>query len=88
MQKSKYRILNRSDYNKSLIQRGSLTFWIEDDSLKKWESNKFSGKAGRPPIFSDEAILMLLVIRERFNLTLRSLQGFVESLFSLMKLNH
>jgi hypothetical protein len=87
MQKSKYLILNWSDYNKSLIQRGSLTFWIEDISLKKWQSNECTGKPGRPPTFSDDAILMLLVIRERFQLTLRSLQGFAESLFSLMKLN-
>jgi hypothetical protein len=87
MQKPTYRIRNWSEYNKSLIQRGSLTFWIEEDSIKKWESNESTGKAGRPPIFSDEAILMLLVIRERFNLSLRSLQGFVGSLFSLMKLN-
>lgn len=87
MQKSKYRILNWSNYNKSLIQRGSITFWIEDDCLKKWESKEFTGEAGRPHTFSDEAILMLLIIRERFNLALRSLEGFVRSLFSLMKLN-
>lgn len=86
MQKPIYKIQNWSDYNKSLIQRGSLTFWIEEDSLKKWESKKFTGQAGRPATYSDDAILMLLIIRERFNLTLRSLQGFAESLFSLMKL--
>lgn len=87
MQKLTYRIRNWSDYNKSLIQRGSLTFWVEEDSLKKWQSNDSTGKAGRPFVFSNEAMIMLLVIRERFNLTLRSLQGFSESLFSLMKLN-
>lgn len=85
-QKPKYRILNWSDYNRSLIQRGSITFWINEKSLKKWQSYKHTGKAGRPPKYSDDAILMLLIIRERFSLTLRSLQGFVESLFQLKKL--
>lgn len=87
MQEQKYRILNWSDYNKSLIERGSLTVWIDENCLEKWYSQDSTGKAGRPCSFSDDAILMLLVIRERFNLTLRSLQGFVQSLFLLMGVN-
>ena len=31
----KYKILNWSEYNKALIQRGSLNIWIEEESLKK-----------------------------------------------------
>lgn len=84
MQTQRYRIRNWSDYNKALIQRGSLTIWVEESSLKKWLSVSCTGSAGRPPTYSDEAILMMLVLRERFGLSLRSLQGFVISLFTIM----
>jgi hypothetical protein len=82
----KYKILNWKEYNKALIQRGSITIWIEDSSLDKWLSSKHTMKAGRPETYSDDAILMLLVLRERFGLTLRSLQGFAQSIFMLMQL--
>lgn len=87
MQKTVYRIKNWSDYNKSLIQRGSITIWIDESSLKRWLCCKHTGKAGRPSTYSDDAILMLLMIRERFNLTLRSLQGFAKSIFTMMQVN-
>jgi transposase len=87
MQKGIYKIKNWSKYNKSLIQRGSITIWIDEFALKKWFSREYTGKAGRPSTYSNEAILMLLVLRERFGLPLRSLQGFVQSIFNLMRLN-
>lgn len=86
MQKSKYRITNWSQYNKALVKRGSINIWIEESSLREWFSSIHTGKAGRPAIFSDEAILMLLMLRERFNLTLRALEGFAKSIFELMGL--
>jgi len=30
-----YRVKNWSDYDKALVQRGSLTFWLSDDFEKK-----------------------------------------------------
>ncbi len=81
-----YQIRNWADYNKALIQRGSITIWIEENALGKWLSHKHTKSAGRPETYSDDAILMLLVLRERFNLTLRSLQGFAASIFLLMRL--
>lgn len=86
MQKSVYRIQNWSDYNKSLVQRGSISIWIDEASLQKWLSCEHTGKAGRPATYSNDAILMLLILRERFGLTLRSLEGFAKSVFSLMQL--
>ena len=86
MQKGIYRIQNWPQYNKSLIQRGSITIWVEESALKNWLSYSATGEAGRPNTYSDDAILMLLVLRERFGLTLRSLQGFITSVFMLMNL--
>ncbi len=34
--KAKYRIRNWRDYNRSLANRGSLTFWISEDLLAQW----------------------------------------------------
>ena len=33
---SKYRIRNWAEYNKSLVQRGSLTIWFSEDAIKTW----------------------------------------------------
>jgi transposase len=85
MQKRRYAIRNWAEYSRALVQRGSITVWIEEESMKKWFSTSHTGKTGRPETYSNEAILMLLILRERFNLTLRSLQGFAISLFALMK---
>jgi transposase len=87
MQKSKYQIQNWSQYNKALIQRGSISVWIDENCIKKWYTNECTGRGGRQKTYSDDAFLMLLVVRERFGLTLRSLQGFVESIFKLMNVN-
>lgn len=83
----KYRIRNWAEYNTALIQRGSITVWMDENAIKKWFSTSHTCKAGRPATYSDDAILMMLILRERYNLTLRSLQGFVQSLFSRMGLN-
>jgi hypothetical protein len=60
---------------------------VDEESLKKWYSSSHTCQAGRPATYSDEAILLLLTLREVFKLTLRSLEGFAKSLFTLMSLN-
>jgi transposase len=86
-EKIKYRVKNWSDYNKSLINRGSITFWFSEDTIKNWISCKQTGEQGRPEIYSDEAILCALMIREVYKLPLRMLQGFLKSLFFMLSLN-
>ena len=82
--KAKYRIRNWSQYNKSLIQRGSLTIWFSEDAIKKWTAAREVGKRGRPRLFSDDAILTALMIRFVFHLPLRALEGFLTSLILLL----
>jgi Transposase DDE domain len=82
--KAKYRIRNWSQYNKSLIQRGSLTVWLSEDAVKKWLALRGNGKKGRPELYSDDAILTALMIRFVFHLPLRALQGFLTSLIMLL----
>lgn len=79
-----YRIRNWAEYNKALIQRGSITVWMDEKAIKNWFSSYHTCRVGRPATYSDEAILMLLILREVYKLSLRSLQGFVLSLFTAM----
>lgn len=82
-----YRIKNWSQYNKSLIHRGSLNIWFSEDAIRKWKSSCQTGKKGRPQEYSDDAILCALLIRTVFHLPLRAVQGFLESLVSLLGLD-
>lgn len=77
--------INWKSYNRSLINRGSITFWFSDEIPAKWFAEA-SGKRGAPQFYSDAVIEVLSVIRFRFNLTLRSTQGFAASLLELMQL--
>lgn len=82
--KTKYRIRNWSDYNKALIQRGSITLWFSPEAQEKWLANNVDSKRGHPQIYSDEAILCALVIKGVFHLPFRALQGFLMSLILML----
>jgi len=84
--KTLYRVKNWSDYEKALVQRGSITFWISDDFEKTW---MYTGEKQRGSQFdyTDQAILMMLMVKEVFHLTNRGVEGFVRSLFQMMKIN-
>ena len=83
----KYQINNWSQYNKSLIQRGSITLWFSNEYIEKWRPSSLSGKKGRPNFYSDDAILCCLMIRTIYHLPLRSLQGFLFSIARLLNLS-
>ena len=84
--KGLYRVKNWSKYDKALVQRGAITFWMSDDFEKIW---LHTGKKQRGSQFdySDQAILVMLTIKEVFHLTHRGVEGFVRSLFRMMKIN-
>jgi hypothetical protein len=84
--KQTYRIRNWKEYNKALVQRGSLTIWFDQESIESWHASQPTGKRGRPQLYSDLAIQCCLTLKAVFHLPLRGTQGFVESLLSLMKL--
>lgn len=84
--KVSYRIRNWSEYNKSLVNRGSITFWFSDDYVQHWMNDERDQRRGRPKIYSDTAIECMLIIRCVFHLPLRALQGFVCSLMEVSDL--
>ncbi|WP_337220369.1 transposase, partial [Vibrio parahaemolyticus] len=55
MPKSRYKSSNWKQFNKALNNRGSLNFWIDEETIAEWKQNK-QGKRGRPRRFSDLAI--------------------------------
>jgi hypothetical protein len=81
--KATYRIRNWKQYNDALVNRGSLTLWVDRDTLRAW---KYQGPARRGAQFeySDLAIEGLLTLRAVYHLTLRATEGFARSLFGLM----
>jgi hypothetical protein len=84
--KALYRVKNWSEYDPALVERGSITFWMSDDFEKTW---MHTGKKQRGSQFdySDQAILVMLTVKEVFHLTNRGVEGFVRSLFQMMKIN-
>jgi len=85
--KTKYRIRNWKKYNNSLINRGSITFWFSEDVIAKWNAVYRTGNRGRPPVYSNDAILCALIIKYVFSLTYRAAQGYLTSLIRLMGLS-
>jgi hypothetical protein len=84
--KTLYRVKNWSEYEKALVQRGSIMFWISGDFEKTW---LYTGEKQRGSQFdySDQAILVMLTVKEVFHLTNRGVEGFMRSIFQLMKIN-
>lgn len=85
--KKSYRTRNWREYNASLVQRGSITFWLDEHALKNWHKPPQTGKRGRPQEFSDEAIQCILMIRSIYHLPLRAAEGFVASFLAKTNIN-
>ena len=85
MSKPRYKTYNWKQYNQALINRGSLTFWIDEEAIREWKQGK-QNKRGRPRIFSDLAITTALMVKRIFSMPLRAAQGFMDSVFRLAQL--
>lgn len=69
------------EYNRKLVNRGSINFWFDKECLKSWTLK--SGCKGRP-CFSKAVIQLGWMIKTVYRLSLRALQGFIESILKLM----
>lgn len=82
-----YQVRNWKDYNRSLINRGNLTLWFSEDTIKSWYQNpQKCNKRGRPFTYSNTYVELALTLRTLFRFSLRATQGFLEGLVSLMGL--
>ena len=85
-QKALYRVKNWSEYDKALVERGSITFWLSDDFEKTW-MHAGEKQRGSQFDYSEQAILVMLTVKEVFHLSNRGVEGYVRSLFRMMKIN-
>lgn len=73
--------MNWSEYNKKLVKRGNINFWISED-VAQWWLVKASGGRGRPLVYTDKAIETCLIISYLFKMPLRMTEGFFNSFFA------
>ena len=60
--KTKYRVTNWTEYDRALAERGSLTYWLSEDAIGKWEP-AHEGRRGGQLRYSDVAIETALTLR-------------------------
>ncbi len=84
--KTKYRVNNRSEYDRALVQRGEITLWISEDAIEDWKPAASGGRGGQRK-FSDHAIETALMLRLVFKLPLSQAEGFLRSILSLMDID-
>jgi transposase len=82
--KTPYRIRNWPKYNAALIERGSLTLWVDEEALKAW---RYTGppQRGAQYVYADAAIKCVLTLRAVYHLALRATEGLARSLFALLE---
>ena len=81
------RIKNWRHYNEALVNRGSIRLWLPEDVSSVWYAAEKKGRGrGRPPVYSDACIELILTLRHAFRLPRRGAQGFVRGLLRLMQL--
>jgi DDE family transposase len=87
MKKHTYRIRNWSEYNASLKKRGSLTVWVSLEAVENWTTDELTGEQGASPTYTDLAIETMATVQAIYGLAGRQTQGFLQSVFELMKLD-
>ena len=45
--KTKYRVGNWANYDRSLVERGSLTIWLSQDAIGKWNAKPTRRRGGQ-----------------------------------------
>ena len=79
-----YRIRNWSEYSAGLKQRGSLTFWLDEEAIANWEVEAKSGRRGASKTYSDVAIATFETMKAVYRQAGRQTEGLLRSLFELM----
>ena len=82
----RYRIRNWPEYNRALVNRRRLTLWVDDGAIAAWGAVPSDGR-GRPRLYADATIECALVLKSVFHLSLRTTQGFLESVVTLIALD-
>jgi IS5 family transposase len=71
------------EYNRDLVKRGSLTFFIDRQALLSRPKTK--KRRGRPRLFTHPLIQLLLILKIQYRMTYRTLEGFAKSMLPLLQ---
>jgi len=82
--KTPCKVTNWNRYERSLRERLSLTLWIGPDALMSW-CHTGHRRPGGVRVYSDTAIETFWTLAMLYRLPLRQTEGFLESLFSLAR---
>ena len=85
--KQQYRIRNWTQYNKALANRGSITFWFDEEVILSWLNTEKSGKRGKPRTYGSACIQSMLLLKAVYHLPQRATYGLLCSLVRLMNLD-
>ncbi|OSA01699.1 transposase, partial [Klebsiella pneumoniae] len=66
--KQKFKITNWPTYNKALINRGSITFWLDDEAIQAWYESAPPSSRGSTKRYTDLANTTVIVINRVFGL--------------------
>jgi hypothetical protein len=81
-----YRVRNWTKYNRSLVSRGSITVWIDEEVIATWHpAAQGKRQRGGQMRYSDRAIECLLMLKAVYGLPYRQTVGFAQSIFDLME---
>ena len=83
--KTKFRVGNWSDYDRSLVERGNIALWMTPEALATWNAKPTRRRGGQRR-YSDVAIETALTLRMLLHLPLRQTEGSLRSIFELMNL--
>lgn len=67
-----------------MVNRGAITFWVDEKAIKNWYTTEHHGRRGRGFSYSDTAIETALMVKGIFGLSLRATEGFLNSIFKLL----
>ncbi|RDC62659.1 IS5 family transposase [Adhaeribacter pallidiroseus] len=82
--KDRYKVKNWKAYTSSLVQRGSLTLWLEDSVLRAWREIDPSQKVVGECLYADCVIQCCLLLGQVYHQPLRQTTGFVSSLLAML----
>jgi hypothetical protein len=82
-----YRVTNRGEYDRALVNRGNLTIWFDEQSIgESWTPPRPIGR-GKPGLYSAVAIQTCLTLKTLFRLPYRATEGLLKSLMRLTGLD-
>jgi len=70
----KYRVTNWRDYNRGIVQRGDIRFWVDEEAIAAWIAPYRTTPGGQRK-FSNFAIETTLMLGAVFGLPLRQTEG-------------